>query len=163
GEPLTADPVAYELFLQARRAMNTEAGDSPTMFARIVALLNAAVARDPGFARAYTELARWHALTHLHGYDRSPARAALARAAAAARWTPGAPRAMTVRVVGPSSRFLETGDVAAFREGVSLYPPGVDDAEGIAVLERFRLALLERDVPAAGRALAASAATRFRM
>ncbi len=266
NEPPTHDLAAYELFLRARVAMNAVAGDSPAMFGNVIALLEAAVARDPGFARAYAQLAYWHALTYFHHYDRTPARAAQARAAVeqadrarpgsaeahlaraaylyyfdcdyarahdetaaalalspndayalfflglidrrqgrwdqaldsfrraaaldpfnadttykivetlrglhrfadlraeVARWTARDPQAKAARFAVLEARYDETGDVAPFREAVAtLYPPGSDDADGIAALERFTLAQLDRDAPAAERALAGTTATRFRM
>ena len=92
----TPDPAAYELFLRAKAAMNTDkGGDSPQMYDYILRLLGEAIARDPNLARAYAETAHWNALYYFRNYDRSPRRIEQVRAAAdeAVRLAPGSAEA----------------------------------------------------------------------
>ena len=85
GRP-TAKPEAYDLYLQAR-GRDESLGNSGTLdeYKPVVALYEQALAKDPGFALAHTQLA----LLHLKLYwfprlDATPERLELARAAAEA-------------------------------------------------------------------------------
>lgn len=54
GTPLTTSPEAYDLYLRGRLGVRTV---TPAHLANAIALLEKAVALDPGFATAYAELA----------------------------------------------------------------------------------------------------------
>jgi eukaryotic-like serine/threonine-protein kinase len=90
--PLTTDPEAYDLYLKARLARRSLFGASPLeAWLDVERLLSQAIARDPGFVRAYVDRSEVH--VSLSSYDTSDARRALARndVAIAQRLAPGDP------------------------------------------------------------------------
>jgi serine/threonine protein kinase/Tfp pilus assembly protein PilF len=93
-QPTTGDLTAFDLYNRARNLLQT-ATDSSTGNAdrrQAIDLLDQAVARDPSFFQAYCQVARAHIQLYFYGFDRTPARLALAEAAvqAAARLRPDA-------------------------------------------------------------------------
>jgi TolB-like protein/Flp pilus assembly protein TadD len=94
AERPTTDAEAYDLYLRGRdyasRAARTDED-----WANALAMFDQAVARDPNFAHAHAAAAQLHARFYWFGRDRTPARLALARAAAdaALRAAPGLPQA----------------------------------------------------------------------
>src|SRR4029434_6756480 len=82
----TDDLTAFDLYAQARNLLATPifsaTGDANLLQA--VNLLNQAVARDPEFFEAFCQLAHAHDLLYFLGNDRTPARLAMADAAAQA-------------------------------------------------------------------------------
>ena len=86
---------APKVFL--RRAFFSNAGKKDLLEA--IDLLNQAVSRDPAFFQAYCQLAWAHDVLYFLGYDRTPARLALAEAAiqAAFRLRPDAGEAHLAR------------------------------------------------------------------
>ena len=79
----TEDLTAFELYTQAKNLLSaptfSATGDANLLQA--VNLLHQAVARDPSFSQAYCQLAYAHNLLYFFGYDRTPARLAMADAA----------------------------------------------------------------------------------
>jgi serine/threonine-protein kinase len=99
--PLTADLTAFDLYARAKSlsppAFFTNTGKKDLLEA--IDLLNQAVSRDPAFFQAYCQLAWNHDVLYFLGYDRTPARLALAEAAiqAAFRLRPDAGEAQLAR------------------------------------------------------------------
>ncbi len=99
--PPTADLNAFDLYTRARNlslpAFFSNAGKKDLLEASD--LLNQAVSRDPAFFQAYCQLAWVHDVLYFLGYDRTPARLALAEAAiqAAFRLRPDAGEAHLAR------------------------------------------------------------------
>jgi TolB-like protein len=81
--PPTADVAAYDLHLRARQLLDAfeDSFQSHEMFPEAIRLLEAAVARDPSFLRAWCDLAKTHLDLYWYGFDRTPER--LARAGSA--------------------------------------------------------------------------------
>jgi serine/threonine protein kinase/tetratricopeptide (TPR) repeat protein len=81
--PPTADVAAYDLHLRARQLLDAfeDSFQSHEMFPEAIRLLEAAVARDPSFLRAWCDLAKTHLDLYWYGWDRTPER--LARASTA--------------------------------------------------------------------------------
>lgn len=79
----TADVAAYDLHLRARQLLNafSDSFQSHEMLPEAIRLLEAALARDPKFLRAWCDLTRAHLDLYWYGFDRTPER--LARATAA--------------------------------------------------------------------------------
>src|SRR5262245_10546555 len=79
----TADLNAFDLYTRAKSlsspAFFSNAGEKDLLEA--IDLLNQAVSRDPTFFQAYCQLAWVHDVLYFLGYDRTPARLALAEAA----------------------------------------------------------------------------------
>ena len=88
----TNDLVAYDLYVRATAL--ADAADHPAsfraiteqerdgdLFRKAVELLNQAIARDAAFLLAYCRLAQMHDALYFHGFDPTPARSALAKAA----------------------------------------------------------------------------------
>lgn len=71
---------AYDLMLRAEKAYNSGYGQELSFEA--VDLARRAVEVDPGFSLGWAMLAMAHAMLHHQGFDRTPERLALARAAA---------------------------------------------------------------------------------
>ena len=94
GEVPTRDTTAYELYLRAI-AMEHEDRFSATNLARMQALLEDAIKRDPGFALAHAALARGHVYAFDAGHDGTAGRLAQAESAAqrALRLAPDLPEA----------------------------------------------------------------------
>jgi len=94
AQPITTDLTAFDLYTRARNLllMKSLSASARANFLQAVDLLNAAVARDPAFFQAYSQLASAHGNLYFLGYDHSPARLALAEAAihAASRLRPDA-------------------------------------------------------------------------
>ena len=83
-EKPTQDLVAYDFYIRALSLISN--AQVPTMEGTVdlyeaVDLLNQAVARDPNFFLAYCQLAFVHDLVYQEGFDRTPARLALAKSA----------------------------------------------------------------------------------
>jgi TolB-like protein/predicted Ser/Thr protein kinase len=102
--PPTADLTAFDLYNRAKNflltvinASNTNTGKEDLL--RAADLFNQAVAHDPTFFQAYCQLAWTHDYLYFHGFDRTPARLALAEAAvqAAFRLRPDAGEAHLAR------------------------------------------------------------------
>jgi len=115
--PLTTDPEAYDLYLKAALARRTLFGASPIdAWLNVERLLSQAIARDPGFARAYVARSEVHAAIFGQGYDPSDRRLALARddVATAQKLAPGDPLtiAAATRVEPNPVRRIEMIDVA---------------------------------------------------
>ena len=72
--PPTSDLAAYDLYLRAREGPQIfqSPGDARRSYASRIPLLEAAVARDPGFAFAYCELAKAHDALYRHGLGATP-------------------------------------------------------------------------------------------
>jgi len=79
----TDDVAAYDLHLRARQLLNafSDSFQSHEMLPEAIRLLEAAVARDPKFLRAWCDLTRANLDLYWYGFDRTPAR--LARATTA--------------------------------------------------------------------------------
>jgi len=60
----SADPAAYDLYLRAQAAWNSGASADPASLERAIELLQQAVARDPRFVQAWSELARTASLLY---------------------------------------------------------------------------------------------------
>jgi serine/threonine-protein kinase len=78
--PPTADVAAYDLHLRARQLLAAfeDSFQSHEMFPEAIRLLEAAVARDPNFLRAWCDLAKAHLDLYWYGFDRTPERLAKA-------------------------------------------------------------------------------------
>ena len=76
----TSDPDAYDYYLRGNDYMARGYGQTTLASAR--QLYEEAVKRDPRFALAFARLANAHIQTYWFGHDRTPARLALAKAAA---------------------------------------------------------------------------------
>jgi TolB-like protein/Tfp pilus assembly protein PilF len=92
--PPTADVAAYDLHLRASQLLNAfnDSFRSKEMLPEAIRLLEAAVARDPKFLRAWCDLARAHLDLYWYGFDHTPERLEQATAAvdAAVRIDPDA-------------------------------------------------------------------------
>lgn len=90
----TANPQAYQLYLQGRSYM-ARPGSLRQNYDAAQQLFERAVALDTGFALARAELSAMHGWTYWSGHDRSPARLAKQReeAEAALRLAPDLPQA----------------------------------------------------------------------
>jgi TolB-like protein/class 3 adenylate cyclase len=77
----TADLVAYDRYLRARKLLGRQTFDPTTSEnnLRMIRLLEQAVARDPMFLLAQCELARAHAYLYFVGFDHSAARLGLVK------------------------------------------------------------------------------------
>ena len=75
----TADPAAYDLYLQAKELVNSYAqtADWRETLLRSVRLLDEAIAHDERFALAYCEAAKAHDQLFFSGVDSTPARLAM--------------------------------------------------------------------------------------
>jgi serine/threonine-protein kinase len=99
--PPTTDLTAFDLYTRAKSlsppAFFSNAGKKDLLEA--IDLLSQAVSRDPAFFQAYCQLAWVHDVLYFLGYDRTPARLALAEAAlqAAFRLRPDAGEAHLAR------------------------------------------------------------------
>ncbi len=81
--PATNDLNAFDLYTRAKQLFLTPGFlvSSKPVLLQAEKLLNEAVARDPSFFRAYTQLAFVHDSLYFYGFDRTPARLALAETA----------------------------------------------------------------------------------
>ena len=82
-QPPTTDLVAYDRYLRAKKLLGSMTFE-PMMsekYLEAVRLLEQAVARDPMFLRASSELARAHSMLYFWGFDRSAKRLTLAKEA----------------------------------------------------------------------------------
>jgi TolB-like protein/predicted Ser/Thr protein kinase len=106
----TGDLVAFEYYSRAISltplSRSSSGADSEQ---QAIDLLNAAVARDPSFFDAYCELARSHDQIYFFGFDHTPARLALAKAAldAAFRLRPDAGKAHLARAFHLYNGYLD--------------------------------------------------------
>jgi serine/threonine-protein kinase len=86
-QPPTVDLTAFDLYSRAKNLLlvgTSSTSNSPTAKAnwlKAADLLNQAVAHDPTFLQAYCQLASVHDEVYQFGFDRTPARLALAEAA----------------------------------------------------------------------------------
>ncbi len=139
--PPTKDLVAYDLYRRALSVKDSTRGtvnDKETL-QEAVRLLDAAVARDPSFLVAYTQLAQTHDLIYWFNYDHSEARLALAEAAvrAAESRNPDAGEAKLAR--GVHSYWGRRDLTAARRELESarrLLPNNPDVASFLGLIDR---------------------------
>ena len=101
NRPPTADLTAYDLYSHAKNLLLTVsyASSAKANLLNAADLLNQAVEHDPTFFQAYCELAWIHDRSYWLGYDRTPARLALAEAAIerAFRLRPGSGEAHLAR------------------------------------------------------------------
>ena len=83
AQPPTNDITAFLLYNRAKSllVLTTFSTGLEQKFRQAIDLLNQAVARDPSFFLAYCQLAHTHDQLYFFGYDRTPARLALAEAA----------------------------------------------------------------------------------
>ncbi len=101
--PPTADLTAFDFYNRAKNCLlDTSVGSTGTRKANLLKaadLLNQAVAHDPTFFQAHCQLAWTHDYVYFDGWDRTPARLALAEAAiqAAFRLRPDAGEAHLAR------------------------------------------------------------------
>jgi serine/threonine protein kinase/tetratricopeptide (TPR) repeat protein len=79
--PPTADLAAFDLYTRGKNLLLTTPGDPRTYLLQAANFLNQAVAQDPSFFQAYSQLARAHTLLYSYGLDHTPERLALAEAA----------------------------------------------------------------------------------
>ena len=81
--PPTADLTAFDLYSRAKNLLLTwnYSTIEKANLLQAADLLNQAVAHDPTFFQAYCQLAWVHDLLYFFGFDRTPARLALAEAA----------------------------------------------------------------------------------
>lgn len=124
----TQDAGAYDLYLRAV-ALEHEDRFTATALARIQALLQDAVARDPAFALAHAALARTHVYTFDAGHDSSSARLAGAYAAAQAalRLSPDLPEARLALGLYHYYGFLDFGRALfEFDRALALRPGSAD-------------------------------------
>jgi serine/threonine-protein kinase len=79
----TTDLVAYDRYLRAKKLLRRQTFDPTTSEypRQVTRLLDQAVARDPTFLLAQCELARAHGYIYFEGFDRTPGRVGLAKAA----------------------------------------------------------------------------------
>lgn len=82
-QPPTADLVAYDRYLRAKKFMSQTSFDARTIdsLRQAIRLLDQAVAHDPNFYLAYCHLARAHDQLYFTGVDHTPARVAQGKAA----------------------------------------------------------------------------------
>ena len=110
----TGDLNAFDLYTRAKTlslpGFFSNAGEKDLLEA--IDLLNQALSRDPAFFQAYCQLARSHAVLYFLGYDRTPARLALAEAAiqAAFRLRPDAGEAHLARAENLYRGYLDYDD-----------------------------------------------------
>jgi len=94
SEKPTQNLAAYDAFLKGEEASRSLAAADPPSLKRAIAFYEQAVALDPGFAQAWTQLSRTHSFNYANGVptsaERDQARAAAERALALA---PGSPAA----------------------------------------------------------------------
>ena len=97
--PPTADITAFDLYTRAKDLSLRSPFTNKKDLLQAADLLNQALARDPAFFQAYCQLAFTHDYLYFFGYDRTPARLALAEAAiqAAFRLRPNAGEAHLAR------------------------------------------------------------------
>jgi TolB-like protein/Tfp pilus assembly protein PilF len=83
-EQPTRDVEAFDLYLRAKQLITSfdDAPDRKEALLRALRLLDEAISRDPQFALAYCWATTAHDNLYWFGYDRSPARLALAKASA---------------------------------------------------------------------------------
>jgi serine/threonine-protein kinase len=79
----TADLAAYDLYIRAKILTESALFSTPLAegLFEAVRLLDQAIQLDPGFARAYVQIAHAHDLIYFTGLDHTPARVAMADAA----------------------------------------------------------------------------------
>ena len=110
----TGDLNAFDLYTRAKTlslpGFFSNAGKKDLLEG--IDLLNQAVSRDPSFFQAYCQLARTHDVLYFLGYDRTPARLALAEAAiqAAFRLRPDAGEAHLARAENLYRGYLDYDD-----------------------------------------------------
>jgi len=82
-QPPTADLVAYDRYLRAKKALSQTSYDARQIehIRQAIRLLDQAVAHDPNFYLAWCQLARAHDQLHFSGADHTPARVAFAKQA----------------------------------------------------------------------------------
>jgi tetratricopeptide (TPR) repeat protein len=135
----TSDPDAYDYYLRGNDYLARGYGQTTLASAR--QLYEEAVKRDPRFALAFARLANAHIQTYWFGHDRTPARLALARAAAdsAAALAPNLAEAHLAlgyyhyRGFRNYARAMEHFDAAS-----RLRPPTAELYAAIAAVERRR-------------------------
>jgi hypothetical protein len=84
ARPPTADLTAFEFYTRAKDLVLGVTSVNETTKANVLEaadLLNQALAHDPSFFQAYCLSAHTHEFLYFYGYDRTPARLALAESA----------------------------------------------------------------------------------
>jgi TolB-like protein len=105
----TGDLVAFDYYSRAISLTPISRASGADSEQQAIDLLNGAVARDPSFFDAYWELARSHDQIYFFGFDHTPARLALAKAAidAAFRLRPDAGEAHLARAFHLYNGYLD--------------------------------------------------------
>ncbi len=82
-QPPTTDLAAYDLYIRAKVLLNgtTFSSSAKDKYLEAVQLLDTAIARDPSFFLAFTQLAWAHSRIYFFGYDHTAERLALAESA----------------------------------------------------------------------------------
>ena len=82
AQPVTTDPVAYDLYLRARQLDDlSNDPDAKGSLLQAISLLEEAVRRDPKFLRAYSLMVETHLDLYWEGFDHTDQRRELARVA----------------------------------------------------------------------------------
>ena len=121
AEAPTRDLEAYDLYLRARQLFERPlaSDEFPAADMEYVRLMNAALARDPGFMTAWCALAAYHDWVFFEGADATPERRELAQAAvdAAVRLRPDSGEAHLAQAL---HRYCGYRDFAGAREQLAL-------------------------------------------
>ena len=153
--PPTADIAAFDLYTRAKDlSLRSPFGGKKDLL-QAVDLLNQALARDPAFFQAYCQLAFAHDYLYFFGYDRTPARLALAEAAiqAAFRLRPDAGEARLARADNLYHGYLDyDGALAELETAHTSLPNDVQLLELRGYIER-RLGRWEESIQNFKRAL----------
>jgi serine/threonine-protein kinase len=135
----TSDPDAYDYYLRGNDYLARGYGQTTLASAR--QLYEEAVKRDPRFALAFARLANAHIQTYWFGHDRTPARLALAKAAAdsAAALAPGLAEAHLALGYYHYRGFRDYDQAMQhFEAARRLRPPTAELYSAIAAVERRR-------------------------
>jgi TolB-like protein/Flp pilus assembly protein TadD len=135
----TSDPDAYDYYLRGNDYLARGYGQTTLASAR--QLYEEAVKRDPRFALAFARLANAHIQTYWFGHDRTPARLALAKAAAdsAAALAPDLAEAHLALGYYHYRGFRDYDRAMQhFEAARRLRPPSAELAAAIAAVERRR-------------------------
>jgi Predicted integral membrane protein len=153
--PPTADIAAFDLYTRAKDLLLRSPFSSKKDLLQAVDLLNQALARDPAFFQAYCQLAFAHDYLYFFGYDRTPARLALAEGAiqAAFRLHPNAGEAHLARADNLYHGYLDyDGALAELETARASLPNNVQLLELTGYIER-RLGRWEESIQNFKRAL----------
>jgi TolB-like protein/DNA-binding winged helix-turn-helix (wHTH) protein/Tfp pilus assembly protein PilF len=153
--PPTADIAAFDLYTRAKDLLLRSPFSGKKDLLQAVDLLNQALARDPAFFQAYCQLAFAHDYLYFFGYDRTPARLALAEGAiqAAFRLRPNAGEAHLARADNLYHGYLDyDGALAELETARASLPNNVQLLELTGYIER-RLGRWEESIQNFKRAL----------